>query len=657
MKSTTPTLPHPQAEARWQAGLRAEKKQRWSTAEREYTLLTQLMPQHMEAWTRLTMVRARQGHYGGAQEAARQAFLLAPDNAQACRLWAATLSDQNKHEEALQALGMLPAHVPRDIDFQTALVHGLIRAQRWTEVIGPCMEMLKADMYNATVHLYLGLAFKSLKRHTDAGICFETAVITDRSGLVRPRALVHVVEQMHFSAQWDKLPAHTQAMNEALRTAPDSALTQLAPFPMLGMNCPSDVLLRIARNATESLCRGVEPLPAAGPRRPGPLRIAYLSNDFYAHATALLMAQMLERHRDGPFEIHLYCHSRHDDSPLQHRVRAAAHVFRDIRNLSDIDVARLMREDGIDIAIDLKGFTNSSRFHLLAHRPAPIQVSFLGFPGSTGAPFMDYVIGDPTVTPIAHADHFSERIAQMPICYQPNDQQRPLPPAPTRAALGLPDDAVVLCCFNQTYKILPDTADLWARILQGAPNAVLWLLIWTEDSARNLVHELQQRGVPPERVFFSPTADVTAHQARLQCADLFLDTLPYNAHTTGSDALWAGVPVLTLPGPTFASRVAASLVKACELPQLVCADGEDYVRKAVALAQNPSELQALKQHLIAQRTTLPLFDSERFTRDFEALLLRMWERHEAGLPPAHLPAQDDSHKTVTQVEPAAAALA
>jgi predicted O-linked N-acetylglucosamine transferase (SPINDLY family) len=301
-------------------------------------------------------------------------------------------------------------------------------------------------------------------------------------------------------------------------------------------------------------------------------------------------------------------------------------------------VAERMRADGLDILIDLKGHTRDSKIELMAYRPAPVQASYLGYPATTGARYIDYFIGDRITTPLAHASDFTEHLAQLEGCYQPNDAARPLPPCPPRASLGLPEDAVVLCCFNQTYKLSPSMLDLWARILAGAPRAVLWMLAWNPHARANLLRELGARGVDGSRVFFAPKQELADHIARLRAADLFLDTWPCNAHTTASEALWAGVPVLTVPGPTFASRVAASLVAACGLGDLACADADHYVDLATRLANEPEVLHGLKAHLDANRAALPLFDAERLARDLDALLIRMHERHLAGLPPAALPA-------------------
>jgi predicted O-linked N-acetylglucosamine transferase (SPINDLY family) len=367
--------------------------------------------------------------------------------------------------------------------------------------------------------------------------------------------------------------------------------------------------------------------------------VGYLSSDFYHHATAVLMTELLERRDSTRFETFLYSHSRDDDSAIGRRVRAACEHYVDVRGIGNCAVAQRIRADGIDILIDLKGHTRDSRMELMAYRPAPVQATYLGYPATTGAPFIDYFIGDRVTTPLAHAAHYIEHIAQLEGCYQPNDAARPLPPCRPRAELGLPEDAVVLCCFNQTYKLSPRMLDLWSRILADAPKTVLWMLAWNPHAKENLLRELAARGVAPERVIFASKLDLAGHIARLRAADLFLDTWPCNAHTTASEALWAGVPMLTVPGTTFASRVAASLVAACGLGDLACASEDDYVELATALANEPDTLRGIKAHLESNRRTLPLFDAERLARDMDALLARMHERHLAGLAPQALPAE------------------
>jgi len=323
---------------------------------------------------------------------------------------------------------------------------------------------------------------------------------------------------------------------------------------------------------------------------------------------------------------------------MRRRIEAACEHFVDLRGTSDGEIAQRIRDDGCDLLIDLKGYTRGHRIGVFAWRPAPVTATFLGFPGSTGTDCIDYLIGDPVVTPLSHADGYSEHLAQMPVCYQPNDRQRALPAAPTRAEAGLPDNAFVMAGFNQPYKISSQVFDVWCVLLDALPHAVLWLLDWNAQSRDNLEREAAARGVAPGRIVWAPRKRPAEHMARMQLADVFIDTWPCNAHTTASDALWAGVPVVTFTGRTFASRVAASLDHAVGLPELACDDIEHYARTVVELAHDPGRMQRLRQQLVQARQDSALFDSLRFTRDFEALLLRMMQRHVDGLPPAPLPA-------------------
>ena len=522
---------------------------------------------------------------------------------------------------------------PRPAVLVAGLTTALLGARRPVEAVSAFMRSLALDLTNPITHFRMGLAFKDLDRDRDANLCFETALASDRRGHARALILSQLVYGSRLTCDWTRLEANTAALLAALDAADDDLGAQLSPFALLAIESTPAQQLRVGRLAIQSIARHVAPLPPAGPRRPGRVRVGYLSADFANHATALLMTELIERRDTARFEVFLYSHSPVDGSGLQHRVQGAGDHFLDVSTLSDLDVAKRIRGDGIDILVDLKGHTRDSRFQLMAYRPAPVQVAFLGYPASTGADFIDYIVGDAVVTPLSHAAHYSERIAQLPHSYQPNDRRRALPERPSRLQEGLPQDAVVMCCFNQTYKISPHMLDLWARILEGAPRAVLWMLTWTQHGHLNLSRELAARGVDLDRVFFAPKVTVEQHIARLRCADLFLDTWPCNAHTTASEALWAGVPVLTVPGETFASRVAASLVTACGLADWACTDADAYVSRAIELANEPGPLRAAQAHLDAHRTTLPLFDTERYARDYEALLMRMFEHRQQGLAP------------------------
>ena len=303
---------------------------------------------------------------------------------------------------------------------------------------------------------------------------------------------------------------------------------------------------------------------------------------------------------------------------MRERLIRSFDCFYTVRNKIDQEVARRSRELGIDIAIDLKGYTGSHRAGIFAERCAPIQVNYLGYPGTMGAEFIDYIIADDTLIPPELEQHYTEKVIRLPDSYQPNDRQRVIANyTPTRAELGLPEDAFVFCCFNNNYKILPETFDSWIRILNAVEGSVLWLLQGNPIAAKNLRKEAEARGLDSKRLIFAKRAPLAEHLARHQQADLFLDTFPCNAHTTASDALWAGLPVLTHMGQSFASRVAASLLRAADLPELVTDSQDGYERMAIHLARNPDELRALKNRLMHNRDTCALFDTESYVRNLE----------------------------------------
>jgi predicted O-linked N-acetylglucosamine transferase (SPINDLY family) len=362
------------------------------------------------------------------------------------------------------------------------------------------------------------------------------------------------------------------------------------------------------------------------------LRIGYLSSDFHQHATALLMVEMLEAHDRARFELHAYSYGADDGHGMRQRVQASFDHFHDIGALGELAAARAIHADGIHILVDLKGYTAGTRTALLTYRPAPLQVSFLGYPGTLGGTFCDYLVSDRFITPATAAADYSEALACMPHSYQPHGRLGEIGPAPTRESVGLPSEGLVLCCFNQAYKFTPEVFGVWCTLLDQTPGSVLWLLR-NEQAEGNLRREAMARGIAPHRLVFAPDLPQPAHLARLQLADLVLDTLPCNAHTTASDALWAGVPLVTCAGETFASRVAGSLLHAVGLPELVTHSLHDYAALSLALAHDPARVQALRAQLARQRLAAPLFDVASYTRSLEALYDTMWARHLTGLPP------------------------
>ncbi|MDB5409941.1 MAG: tetratricopeptide repeat protein [Rhodospirillales bacterium] len=368
-------------------------------------------------------------------------------------------------------------------------------------------------------------------------------------------------------------------------------------------------------------------------QRAGPLRIGYLSSDLREHAVGHLIVEAFELHDHGAVETFAYyCGPRSEDA-LQARFKAAADHWILISDLDDATAARRIADDGIHILVDLNGYTREGRTKLVALRPAPIIVNWLGFPGSMASPYHHYIIADDWIIPADHEIYYSEAVLRLP-CYQPNDRQRIVSPhQSSRRDAKLPEDAFVYCCFNGTHKITRFTFERWLTILGRAPESVLWLLSSTEATHDRLRQLAGQRGIAPERIIFAEKAVNADHLARYPLADLFLDTAPYGAHTTASDALWMGVPVLTLSGRSFASRVCGSLLRAAGLPELVCSSPDEYVDRAVALGKDAATMQKYRERLVAGRDSCALFDTPALVRRLEDLYRQIWDEYRAGRLP------------------------
>jgi len=376
----------------------------------------------------------------------------------------------------------------------------------------------------------------------------------------------------------------------------------------------------------------VAAVPAAAAQRK--IRIGYFSADFRNHPVSILAAETFESHDRSRFEITAFAFGPPSEDAMRTRLERAFDQFIDVRDRSDRQIALLAREMHIDIAVDLSGFTQHCRPGIFALRAAPLQVSFLGYPGTMGAPYMDYLLADPTVIPEESRVHYREQILYLPHSVLPHDSQQPIAaPGLTRRQAGLPDSGFVFCGFNNVAKITPDTFASWMRILTAVQGSVLWLSANNPTAQSNLRREAAMRGVDPERLIFAArVASLPEHLARQRLADLFLDTLPYNAHTTASDALWAGLPVLTQLGETFAGRVAASLLTAIDLPDLITSTPEQYQALAIALGKDPARLALIKDRLAHNRLTTPLFDTRRFTQHLETAFASIHAHHQARSP-------------------------
>ena len=517
-------------------------------------------------------------------------------------------------------------------ELQRYLGESLRRSGRTQDAIGPLMQALALKIDDVDAYLQLGFALQSLQMKAEAAECFRTVAA------LRPDSVMAQAYQAHGDqqcARWQDFDENLRSLHAVIRAKPDDADDEFGvPFALATLPHEAADLLKVARLSTRFLSRGIARLPPAKAVAKPKLRIGYLSSDFHAHATAALMVDVLE-HRDRErFEVLLFSHGPDDGSALQRRIRAACERFIDVGDLDAAGIAARMRAEGVDIAVDLKGHTAGSRFTALAARPAPLQVAWLGFPGTCGADFIDYVIGDTIVTPLGDAPFYTERIAQLPRCYQPGDATRRIEPTP-RAELGLPDDAIVLLSANVVLKITPTVFDAWMAILHRLPQALLWQLSGGEQADAQLRAEAAARGIAPERLVFMPPVGMADHWNRLAAADVALDTWPCNGHTTTSDALAAGVPVVTLRGDGFASRVAESLLVQAGLSELVCDTPEAYGDRVCSLVGQAGLGRSADR---AGPTIPPWIDSPAFARDLEALYERMWARAVAGLPPDALPA-------------------
>jgi predicted O-linked N-acetylglucosamine transferase (SPINDLY family) len=369
--------------------------------------------------------------------------------------------------------------------------------------------------------------------------------------------------------------------------------------------------------------------------------LGYYSADFRNHAVSFLIAELFELHKQEKFELIAFTFGPEVKDEMHNRLSKSFNQLIDVRNKSDQEVAILSRKLGIDIAIDLVGLTGDCRPGIFSFRVAPIQVNYLGYPRTMGANYIDYIIADNTLIPAKSKEFYSEKIIYLPNSYQANDRKKVISDKQfSRAELGLPDDSFIFCCFNNNHKILPTTFLGWMRILKAVKSSVLLLLEDNSWSAENLKSEAEKQGIEASRLIFVKRMSLPEHLARHRQADLFLDTFPYNAHTTASDTLWAGLPVLTMKGESFASRVAASLLTAIDLPELITSSQENYEALAIELATNPAKLKGIKTKLESNRLTTPLFDTPRFTKHLEEAYTTMYERYHADLSPEHIYIED-----------------
>ena len=589
-----------------------------------------LAPGHLGAWGQYGVALMALNKHADALTCFERFLSQMPNDAEAHFRRGKALLALGRPDEALQAYGVAAQIRPDIPEVHYNIGNVLVDQGRVEESIAAFNEALarRPDFPEAIYEL--GGALQDIGRYDEAAASYERLLMLAPD---HRYALGNLFYCRQFVANWRR---HAE-QHYALTASADGVVRDM-PFPFLAVSDDPALQLRCARAyAASSYLPATTPLCTSQPYGHTRIRIAYVSADFREHALSYLLAGVFEVHDQARFEVWGISLKAGDSSAMATRVAAAFEHFIDASALRDDEVARLLREQEIDIAIDLNGHTQDARTAIFAARPAPVQVNYLGFPGSMGADYIDYIIADDFVIPEAARPHYAEQVVHLPECFQGNDDRRVIDPQPqTRASHGLPEKSFVFCAFNNTYKLSPEFFDIWMRLLAAVPDSVLWLASTDASVQRNLRAEAERRGIAPERLIFSPRIRYAEHLARLQLADLFLDTLPFNAGTTASDALWAGVPVLTCAGRAFSARMAGSLLRALGLPELITGSLAAYEARALELAANPASLSELRARLASNRTTHPLFNTRRFTRHLEQAYLAMQQRVEAGLPPDHL---------------------
>ena len=586
------------ADAHYALASRLYSLGRLADAVRSYEETLRLDPNRLDAHGDLGSIRLNEGRYADAEKHLRTATRLAPSSAVAHYNLGNVLLRQGFLDDAathyLSAIKLQP-------DFSDARQGlGAIYARKGERG-------LAIDQYT-----------KALNFHPDNAIAREN--------------LLHEMQQV---CDWSRFEELTEQQRAGIREGLDQPVS---PYSLLWLPSTPQEQLTCARTFAERRAMGVSDdrgrLRFSFEREPkARLRIGYLSADFREHPGAHLIAELVELHDRERFELVAYSYGPDDGSAIRERLKRAFDRFVDLSPLPHAEAASRIHADGIEILLDLTGYAMFCRPEILALRPAPIQVNFLGYPGTMGATFIDYMVTNRFMTPPEHAAHYSEQPVYMPGSHQANDRKRVVAETPPRSQLGLPEGAFVFCCLTQAVKITPDVFATWMRLLKALPGSIAWLVNSDPLAVANLRREAQRHGVAPDQLVFAPHVPIANHLARLRAADLYLDTFPYNAHSTAADALWVGLPLLTCVGDTFASRMAGSLLTAVGLTELITGSLEEYETLALRLGRDRQHLAALRSKLARNRDTTTLFDTPGYARHLETAFRQMWDNFAAGNPP------------------------
>jgi len=653
------------SDAHLNLGAAHEKNKKYSKALEHYELALQYNPNCVEAWINRGNALNYLKRHEEALTSFNQAIKLQPNLSEAWGFQSNALNELKRHEEALasadEAIKLKP-HFPEAWNNRGVALNDL---KRHEESLASYDRVIELTTDRAEAWSNRGITLNNLKRHEEALASYETSIKLkpdyaeawgnrgvaldglkryeealasyERAIELNPDIDFMLGDLMHSqmkTCKWDSLEQRCQTLKNRLLSGRRASL----PFPALGLFDNPELQKRCAEiYAQDTLSLGgYLGVLAQRPKREK-IRVGYFSMDFREHPVSYLIADLIELHNRNKFEIYGFSFGVHARDAIRERLEKAFDKFYDVKHLSGLGIARLSRQCEIDIAIDLGGYTRDSRPQIFSVRAAPIQINYLGYLGTWGSDCMDYFIGDKVTVSDENREHFSERIIFLPNCFQVNPSYRPIANDNlSREICGLPHESFVFCCFNNSWKIGPEVFEQWMRILQRAPCSVLWLCADNLSAEKNLRSEAVKHGVLVDRVIFTKRVQRDVYLAQFQHADLFLDTLPYNAGTIASDALWAGLPVLTRIGKSFPGRMAASLVTHIQIPELITHSKEEYCSLAIELASNPQRLAAIKAKLTQNRFTTPLFDTKLFTGHIESAYQAAYDRYHSGLPADHI---------------------
>lgn len=621
-----------------------------------------LHPRFPEALYSRANVLMALGRIIEAAESYARALAVAPDWPEALTNYGNALHELGRYAEALKSYDRAIVHMPSVAMLHSNRANVLRDMRRWAEALTSADRALAIEPRYVDALINRGNILQDLERYEDALAAFDLALslapdhlaaLNNRANVLRDlhrheqaaKTVTRLLElapdwdyarglllqSLRYSCDWNDYERIVTRIEKDVRAGKKAEF----PFAFLAVSDSAADQLRCAQSyVADKYPPSTAHLWTGQRYRHDKIRVAYLSADFREHATSYLMAGLFERHDRNRFETLAFSFRPEEHSMTGRRVKAAFDRFVDVSRVKDHDIAAQMRDLEVDIAVDLMGFTVDSRTAIFANRPAPIQINYLGFPGTMGAGYMDYIIADRFIIPEDLQALYAEKVVYLPDCFQANDDQRRISETtPSRAEAGLPDAGLVFCSFNNVNKLSPTIFDVWMRLLQAVPQSVLWLATDNVPAQKNLRTVAVRLGVDPGRLIFAPRLPYADHLARCQLADLFLDTLPFNAGTTASDALWAGVPVLTCAGEAFASRMAGSLLQAVGLPELITHNLQEYEALAYKLASTRSMLTGIRARLAQGRATGPLFDTDRFRHHIEAAYVNMWERYQRGDKP------------------------